>query len=1561
MQSRQPPLLPLPQFRPLPNKFDSQPIFQPARRAMSSPMTLSDVAIRRPVFTTVLVLGLLVMGLMSLRSLGTDLFPDVTFPVVTITTIYPGASPGEVEQQVTKPLEDAVASVNDLDTVRSFSRESVSTVVVLFKLSANIDRAAQEVRERVASMRSNLPTEVREPSIRRIDVGAAPIRTYVVTGAGMSKEQLRRITEDILKPQIERVPGVAALEVIGGRDREVRVELNRHRLDALNLPLTAVVDKLKVENLNLPSGHFESGKQEVSVRLAGDLGTAQDVGEIIMATTAAGTQVALKDIAEIKDDFVEPRTTIRANGEEAVAFEIIKQSGTNTIQVSDAVGKKLADLEKAHALPSGYTPKLIVDQSMFIRENAHEVEIAIVFGGAMAILVILLFMLDWRSTFISALALPTSVIGTFWIMDMLGFTLNMMTLLALSLAIGLLIDDAVVVRENIFKHLERGEDPMTAASRGTSEIALAVLATTLTIVAVFMPVAFMSGVVGQFFKQFGMTLSAAVLLSAFVAFTLDPMLSSKLAVKIDHSVKRAWIVRLIEGFHHALEDAYATVLGWSARHKFITVGLAIALLFGSFSLMKLIGVDFIAPEDRGQFIVDIEIEPGASLAETARRTKLAEQKMLENHNILTVYAKLGPNGEVNKSQWRVIATQKNERKETLEDLKIWTRKCLENVGNAKISITPPAPVEGLPSGAALQIQVRGSDLAALERDAANIEAMVRRVPGMADVQVGYSPGRPEQIIRIDREKAADLGVPVALVARTVRAALEGEEAGKLRVQANSTKEVKIRVRLQDSDRLAIQKLLEVQVQTPKGFVPLSLLAHVEPQAGPQVIERQDRTRQINVTASPHGRSLGEVLNDLEPNLIAYKFQGDGYYKLDGQVKQMRESNDSMNVALLLGVIFIFLILAAQFESFLHPFTIMLALPLALIGAITGLFLTDRTVSMGAMIGVILLMGLVTKNGILLVDAALQEQRAGVPVLQAVIDAGRKRLRPILMTSAAMVLGMLPTAVNNGPGSEFRSPMAIAVIGGVLTSTVLTLLVLPSVFLWLDALRTLPARLLGRAPQPTEFAPIPGVTVAIEPPVPLHVVHPDEEDQTPPRQAGKWLILALAGGLLLQPRLTEAQTLSAEPTPTTVLQLDVAIAHALERNSDLSVAKAKLEEAQIQSKRVMTAWLPDIKAVGTYTHNSAEASFDIGQMASGLSSAFGLPPLTDTQKALLPAPTIIQRKDSVGAVLTVDQTLFAMSPILAGQAVDHGLEAQRTGLEAARREIAYQLTSIWLNHAGLERLVAAAHRAIELADKRIALAKVRKGQGTEAELPLLRAQVERNRAELDLSRAQTAQKQLLQAVAILTHEPAPEGLAPPPQMPQLTGKLYDWVAMARAQRPDLLARRQAVQATESLVREAELRWLPILAANGLLRASDTKGFTGENVVWQVNVNLVLPLFDRGVRYVDLKERRLTALRLRQEVEKAEADLENQVRQAALDLEAAQETLRLAGMQSQIARRTAEISGKAYAAGAATSLEVAEADTNQRLAEANEERERIGLNLAELRLRHLTGGVKAEGMR
>lgn len=1517
-------------------------------------MTLSDIAIRRPVFTIVVTMGLMVLGAMSLRSIGTDLFPDVNFPFVTVTTVYPGASPSEIESQVTKPLEDAVAGINDLDTVHSFSRESVSVVFVVFKLKANIDKAAQDVRERVAAVRSKLPTDVREPSIRRVDVGAAPILTMLASGP-MSNEELRKITEDSVKPALERVTGVAAVDVIGGKDREIKVEVDRKKLDSLNLPLTAVIDKLRLENLSVPAGHFEQGPQEISVRLTGDMRTAEEVGRIIVATTQFGTQIPLSEIASVRDAFAETRTRIRSNGQETVAFEVIKQSGTNTIAVADGVNVRLEEIKKT--LPKGYKMSLLIDQSVFIRENAHDVEESIVYGGLMAILVILLFMLDWRSTFISSLALPTSVITTFFVMDSFGFTLNMMTLLGLSLAIGLLIDDAVVVRESIFRHLEAGEPPDVAASKGTSEIALAVLATTLTIVAVFVPVAFMSGLVGQFFRQFGLTVSAAVLVSLFIAFTLDPMLSSKLAVTIDHNKKRAWLVRMLEAMHASVEEAYASLLTWTARHRFVTVIVAFGIFAGSMQLAKLMGNDFMSPEDRAQFVVNIEMPPGTSLDETARLSLPAEMKLLENKNIVTVYAKLGPGDEVNKVQWRVIAVPKTERAQNFESLKQDARNAIAaTLPLAKVSVVPPPFIEGLPAGAPLMVQVRGSDLSLLERDAKAVELMLRSIPGAGDINLEYSPGKTEQTVQIDRQRAADLGVPIAMIARTLRAALEGEDAGQLRVEDNQRKEVKIHVRLRQEDRGALDKLLALTIATPKGFVPLSTIATIAPRAGPQVIERQDRTRQILVTCSPTTRSLGEVVADLEGKLATYTFSGDNHYRLDGMVKQMKESGEAMGMALALAIVFIYLILAAQFESFIHPLTIMLSLPLAFVGAFIGLFLSDNSISMGSNIGVILLMGLVTKNGILLVDAALQNQRDGKSAFDSVVEAGRRRLRPILMTSAAMVLGMLPTAIGNGPGSEFRAPMAIAVIGGVITSTILTLLVLPSVFLWFDSARGL-FRKKEKPPMARASRPDDPFTTAVMPPFVL----PPED-----RKWGiAWLILAVGIGAFSSPAEARPPRTSTPPTVVQVperapdvlpsapngLTLADAIERAMRHNADLDIAQDRIGEAMAARQKIYGAFLPDIKAVGTYTHNSAEAVFDTG--------AFFTPFKAMLPKGFVaPAPTVIQRYNTVAGVLNVDETLFALTPILMARAAEAGVDAQRTALDAARREIAYRVSEVFYNAAGLDRLIAAAERALTLADQRIALADVRHSQGTEGDLPGLRAKVERARAQTDLVRAKQGRRQLLELLAILTGEPAPSEIASPAEVTLPPGKPADWTEEAIRGRPDILARRQALAATEAMVREAELRWAPIVTANGYLRWTDTKGFTGENWLWAVSANLVVPIFDRASRYLDLHERKQTLTRQRAELRKAEEELRVAVRQSVIDIETAQDVLQVATMQSDLARRSAVIVTQAQVAGTVTPLEVAEADTSLRLSEANEERERMNLSLAILKLRHLTGAVRPE---
>ncbi|HVJ18459.1 MAG TPA: efflux RND transporter permease subunit [Polyangiaceae bacterium] len=1018
-------------------------------------MNISSIAIRRPVFTVMVTLAILVLGLVGFNRLGTDLFPDVSFPAVVVTVPYPGASPEEVETLVSKPIEDAVVSINGIDRVRTFSREGSSMAFIMFTLGSDIKDAASEVRERVSQIRYKFPEGTKEPTINRFDFSASPILTYTLRG-GESLSEMREYADDVIRPALEQVDGVGAVTVNGGATREVGVRLDRARLDALGLSPGAIAMRLRAENLNVPAGRFEEGSREVGVRTIGEFTDIEQVRNTIVATAADGSTVRLRDVAQVVDGFAEMRTRARVNGQEAVTFEIRKQSGENTVAVSHLVKAKLAKLEKD--FPKGLTASLIIDQARFIENNAQQVEHDIVFGGLMAILVILIFMMDLRSTLISAVALPTSVIGTFFFMYLLGYTLNMMSLLALSLCIGLLIDDAVVVRENIFKHLEMGKPPMQAALDGTKEVALAVFATTLTIVAVFLPVAFVEGMVGQFFRQFGITISVAVVLSLFVAFTLDPMLSSRFSKSLDQKKTLFDVVKKpFEWFFQVVEDTYAALLGWAVRRKIVIGGLAVlSFVFMGF-ITGLMGNEFVNSEDRGQFVIEAELPAGTALEETVAQAAKVEDELLKHPEIKVAFATLGVDGEPNKVKWRVVVSNKQDRSEKLADLKQHGRLAAKSLPEGtRFTVADPAFVEGAATEAPIMINVRGEDYKKIEDASSKIEKILKSTPGVEDIQVRYSPGRPEVSVQLDRQRAADRGLSLTEVAMALRTAVEGDESGNLRRDGD---EIPIRVRLDESYRGDESALANMTLQTRRGPIKLADVANFKRSDGPQVIERENRDRQITIWATPIGRPLGDVAREFQPQIAKLALPTGMSIDYDGQLRLMNETNTNMVIALLLGVVFIYIVLASQFESFIHPLTIMLTLPLALVGGVLALFLTDNTMAMGAMIGIVLLMGLVTKNAILLIDRAIVRVREhGETPLQAVLEAGPERLRPILMTSAAMVLGMLPTAINNNEGSEFRAPMAIAVIGGVISSTLLSLVVVPVFYLAIENAKQLIARI-----------------------------------------------------------------------------------------------------------------------------------------------------------------------------------------------------------------------------------------------------------------------------------------------------------------------------------------------------------------------------------------------------------------------------------------------------------------------------------------------------------------------
>lgn len=1014
-------------------------------------MKISDVAIDRPVFTTMVALAVVVMGGLALTRLGVDLFPDISFPIITITTPYPGAGPEEVESLLTRPIEESVASINGVDEVRSYSRDSVSVVIVTFKLEADLRQASSDVRDRVAMIRGNLPRDIRDPVISRLDPSAQPVLTYAVASPRSSLET-RDFVDDVVRPALERVEGVGSVTISGGAEREIQVLLDRNALEGVKLSVAQVAQAISGESFDMPGGRIVTGGRELNLKAVGRFQSPEEVGEVVLTARGDGSQVRVRDVAKVVDGVKEARTITRVNGVESVTFDVQKQGGTNTVAIVDAVEKSVARLRTQ--LPADIQVTKVIDGSTFIRNNQNHLRQELILGGLLAVLVIFAFMLDWRSTLISAIALPTSVIASFFVMWQLGYTLNIMTMMALSLAIGMLIDDSVVVRENIFRHLELGEDPMTAARKGTGEIALAVMATTFTIVAVFMPVAFTGGLVGRMFRQFGITITVAVLASLVVSFTLDPMLSARITQKVepDHHKKMREhryygpILRAYDG----LDAWYRSVLDWTLRHRGVVILGAILLFAGSLMLAPLMGTEFFGRGDQGDFTVNIEVAAGTPLKDTDRLTKKVESLLRAVPEVVTVATTVGPGEEVNKATIRVKATPKTARQRSLSQIMEELRPKLALIPGVTANMREAGmggSAESTVMAAPIVLNIRGSDYAELSRIAQDAFVIAKSTAGVRDAALNYKPGAPEQRLEVDRTRSADLGVPYSAIASTLRTAVEGNPVAKFR---DGEDESDIRVQLRPADRDTLAEILALSVPSTRGATAyLRDVTHLEEGATPSTIERLNRERQITITANVTGRSLGEVIADLETRLETIRKPSGYGFKFAGEAERMKETASNMGLAMTLAIVFIYLVLASQFESFLHPFTIMLALPLAIVGALGGLFLTRFPLGMPAMIGIILLMGLVTKNSILLVDYANQLRDKGMGIIEALLEAGPTRLRPILMTSAAIILGMVPTAVATGEGSEFRAPMSIAVIGGVITSTILTLVVVPVVYIWVD--------------------------------------------------------------------------------------------------------------------------------------------------------------------------------------------------------------------------------------------------------------------------------------------------------------------------------------------------------------------------------------------------------------------------------------------------------------------------------------------------------------------------------
>jgi hydrophobic/amphiphilic exporter-1 (mainly G- bacteria), HAE1 family len=1023
-------------------------------------MKIAEISIRRPVFAMVLVGVLIVLGLFSYPRVGVDLFPNIDFPFVTVTVVYPGADPASMESKVADPIEEAVNTMSGIKILRSVNVESVTQVFIQFDLEVDVDQAAQDVRDRVSSILSILPKGIDPPKVQKLDVGSAPIMSVALSGK-LEPRELTRLADDVVKDRIQRINGVGAVELIGGREREIHVLIRPGDLTGLGFTVEDVARALQSQNLEMPAGRVEQGTRELTVKTRGEVRSVQEIRDIILSGTG-GAVVRLSQVADVQDSAEEARSWSSMDGTSAVALTVRKQSGANTVKIAQMVRAEVEQM-RPQLEKDGAKVSIPSDWSTYIQRSIDDVQHELLFGGILAVVIILFFLHDPRSTLISAVAIPSSVIASFWFISFMGFTFNNMTMLALSLSVGILIDDAIVVIENIFRHLAQGKKATDAANDATSEIGLAVLATTASLIAVFLPVAFMKGIVGRFFYQFGLTVSFAVAVSALVSFTVTPMLASRL-LRPHHEERRPFIIfRPFVWFLDHIDRVYRTVLGWSLRNRWKTLGVAVVLLVASFALVSRVPQEFIPPEDRSEFEVNIELPIGSSLALTTKYVETVSDDLRKNgpgvaHTFVTVGG--GEQGQVNQAKIAIQLTPRDERPFHQNDVMAWVR---ERYGDVKSAVFSVAPINAVSGGGfrsqQIQFNVRGKDLDELARAADALVAELKSKPGFVDVDTTHRSGRPELAVDVNRERAADLGVPVAAVATTLRALIAGDKVSELKEGLDI---YDVTMALPEQLKSGFQSLENLKVRSSGGqLVDLANVVEVVPESGPAAIERQQRQRQITVLANLQGVPLGsgaattvEAARKAVPAHLTTDFAG--------MAQVMQESFQYMGVALMLAVVFVYMLLAAQFNSFVHPFTIMLSLPLSVIGAFGALFISGMSLSIFSMIGVIMLMGLVTKNAILLVDYTNTLRSRGHSLNEALLEAGPVRLRPILMTTAAMVFGMLPVALALSEGGETRAPMAVTVIGGLLTSMLLTLVVVPVVYsLLAGATQSRPVRAIAR--------------------------------------------------------------------------------------------------------------------------------------------------------------------------------------------------------------------------------------------------------------------------------------------------------------------------------------------------------------------------------------------------------------------------------------------------------------------------------------------------------------------
>ena len=1524
---------------------------------------LAAISVRRPVFASVLILALTVVGAFSFFSLGLDRFPKVDFPTVVVTTRLPGAAPEEIETEISDKIEEAVNTISGIDELRSTSSEGVSTVIVSFLLEKDVDVASQEVRDRVNRVLPLLPRNIDQPTVEKFDPDSAPVMTLAVS----ADKPIRDITEyadKTLRRQLESVNGVGQVVVVGGRQRQVNVLLDPARLQAHNLTVTDVSRALQAQNAEIPGGRVEAGSTQMTLRTRGRVQSVQEFGDVVVVERD-GHPILLRDVAAVEDGMADAISRANVNGTPTVLLSIRRQSGINTVQMVDAVKERLADIEAV--TPPGYKVTIVRDLSDFIRASIDTVEEHLVLGSILAALVVLVFLWNWRSTIIAAIAIPTSIVATFGLIWYQGFTLNSMTMLALTLAVGIVIDDAIVVLENIYRFVEeKGMSPFEAAVEATQEIGLAVLATTFSLIAIFVPVGFMGGIVGRFMKSFGLTMSFAILVSLLVSFTLTPMLAARwIRTKKDARENSSKDGR----FFRALDLRYSQVLSWSLAHRGVVAGMAVLILLTSIPLFMVANKNFLPNDDQSEFEVGIRAPEGTSIDSTeilVNRIAAGIRALPEvdytlvtiaddpaqTQNSGTIYARLKPLEARTRDQFAVM----NDVRANIVPKFA--------AANVRTGVRPVATIGGGGNqNAEIQFTINGPDLNKLEKFAAAVAEQARKEPGVVDVDTSLNVGKPELSVHLDRLKAADLGVQVADAAEALRLLVGGDQ---VTTYNEGGEQYEVHVRAVAGDRASAQTIGQLTVPSSRvGSVPLDNIADLTAGTAPSNVDRLNRQRQVTVYAGLlPGVSQTPAMTAMQKTAESLNM-GPGYStRFAGRSRELGRAAQNFLIAFVLSLVFMYLILAAQFESWLHPVTILLSLPLTLPFALLSIIITQQSLNIFSALGLLVLFGVVKKNSILQIDHANQLREKGMERDTAILQASRDRLRPILMTTLAFVAGMIPLVLSSGIGAGTNRAIGFVIIGGQSLVLVLSLIVTPVAYSLFDDLAN--ARLLSRA-----FRRIFG--------------------WVRPRR------LAEASGALLLaaliPAAADAQAVSAQPAPAPAgevirLTADEVTRMAVANNPDLVTGGYEPRISAEDLALARAAFLPTLTsgilrnvqqsppssiflgAQGTRT-DVWSGNVGLGQQLpwGGGSYSFGWNSLRTNASTSLsnfnPAVT-------ANLQAAVSQPLlrnFKIDPLRAQiatsqrnqQIADIGLQELGTTLTASAQRAYWNLV---LARAA----VSVQQRSLELSQEleRNNRARVDVGQSPPLDLVSARAEVAQRRESLIV--AQTLVRQAEDQLRVLIMDPKradywtarlePADLVPP------IGPAPDVDAAVRnalSQRTDLLRTRKQIENSETNVALAKNAVLPDLRLQATYLTSGlggtellrTGGFPGTVVgqqftafgdvlrqlfvadypTWTVGFTLSYPL-GRSAEEANLAraglEREQTVAQLRS----AEFKVVREVRQTAMVLDQNRERIETTRLAREFSEQRLDAEQKRFEVGMSTNFNVIQAQRDLAVARNNE---------------------------